>query len=37
VAILGPNQQSIVFSDWNSVTMPSPPPANEIVSLSSLG
>jgi len=37
VAILGPNQQSIVFSNWNSVTMPSPPPANEIVSLSSLG
>jgi hypothetical protein len=28
--------QRIVFSDWNSVTLPAPPPAKDVISLSSL-
>jgi hypothetical protein len=33
----GPNGQHLAFTDWNSVTLPSAPPASQIVSLSSLG
>jgi hypothetical protein len=33
----GPHGQHLVFSDWNSVTLPPLPPASEVVSLSDLG
>jgi len=36
VVILGPQGESIAFSNWNSVTLPSPPPASQIISLSKL-
>jgi len=33
----GPNGQHLSFSDWNSVVLPSLPPASQVVSLSELG
>lgn len=35
-ALYSSPQDSMTFSDWNSVTMPSPPPASQVVSLSQL-
>jgi hypothetical protein len=32
----GPHGQHLTFSDWNAVTPPTAPPANEVVSLSDL-
>jgi hypothetical protein len=37
LAITAPNGQYLDFSDWNAVTLPSPPPASELVRLSQLG
>lgn len=37
VYFTGPNGEHIAFSDWNSVTQPTPPPASQVVSLSNLG
>jgi len=34
--ITGPNEH-IAFSDWNSVTLPPPPPARQVINLSKLG
>lgn len=37
VRIVGPhNQGSFTFSEWNTATIPSPPPASEVISLSQL-
>jgi hypothetical protein len=33
----GPHGQHLAFSEWNSVTLPPAPPANQVVSLSELG
>lgn len=33
----GPGGQHLAFSDWNSVALPSAPPASEVVSYSVLG
>lgn len=32
----GPHGQHLAFSEWNSVTLPSAPPANQVVSISEL-
>jgi len=36
VLFTGPDGESIAFSDWNSVTMPPPPPAKDVVNVSQL-
>ena len=33
----GPHGEHIAFSDWNSVTLPSAPPASQVISLNNLG
>jgi hypothetical protein len=33
----GPHGQHLTFSEWNSVTLPSAPPASQVVSMSDLG
>lgn len=33
----GPHGQHLAFSEWNSVTLPAVPPANQVVSVSELG
>jgi hypothetical protein len=33
----GPRGQHLTFSDWNSVTPPTPPPANQVISITALG
>lgn len=37
VLFTGPHGENIAFSGWNSTTLPSPPPASDIISLGSLG
>jgi hypothetical protein len=37
VYFTGPHGEHIAFSDWNSVTQPTAPPASQVVSLNSLG
>jgi hypothetical protein len=33
----GPYGQHLTFSEWNAVTLPSAPPASEVVTMSQLG
>jgi hypothetical protein len=35
--ITGPSGEHIAFSDWNSVTLPPPPPASQLISPTKLG
>jgi hypothetical protein len=37
LAITTPNGEYLDFSDWNAVTLPAPPPASQVVTLSQLG
>ncbi|HXW86964.1 MAG TPA: hypothetical protein VEJ42_01770 [Streptosporangiaceae bacterium] len=36
VLFTGPHGESVAFSEWNSVTLPPPPPASEVVNISKL-
>jgi hypothetical protein len=35
--VLGSKGEHIVFSDWNAVTLPQPPPASQVISIPNLG
>lgn len=37
VYLTGPNGEQLSFSNWNSVTLPAPPPASEVISIPNLG
>jgi hypothetical protein len=37
LAITAPNGEYLDFSDWNAVTLPTPPPASQVVTLGQLG
>jgi hypothetical protein len=37
VYFTGPHGEHIAFSDWNAVTLPAAPPADQVISLSKLG